>query len=266
MALRDPHATDHKTTFAELQKMTPHFDWTAYLRRREDAARRPQRGRAEVPGGVRPAARRDVRWQIGRPIYAGKCCTQSATFLSQPFVDENFDFYQKTLAGVTELKPRWKRCAESTDLLLGEALGQEYVARYFPPEAKARAQEHGQEHPVRPWPTRSKGLDWMTPDTKKKALEKMSTFNVKVGYPDKWKDYSSGRYHRGDLLRRCDRAARKFVVADDRAQIGKPIDRGRWGMTPPTSNAYYNPLMNEIVFPGRNPAAAGLQREATPTR
>ncbi len=179
-----------------------------------------------------------LKWQL---LHA------AAPYLSQPFVEENFDFYQKTLAGVNEQKPRWKQCVEATDQFLGEAVGQEYVARYFPPEAKARAQEMVKNILVAMSETVNQ-LDWMSPDTKKKAEEKIATFNVKVGYPDKWKDYSSVSISRGgffdDVI-----AASTFQVTDDRSTIGKPVDRGRWGMTPPTSNAYYNPLLNEIVFP-----------------
>ena len=160
---------------------------------------------------------------------------------------ENFAFYEKYLGGAAEMKPRWKRCAESTDELLGEALGQKYVEKYFPPEAKARMQELVKNLLLAMGDT-IRGLDWMSPPTKAKALEKLATFNPKIGYPDKWKDYSQVPVARGaywqDVV-----AGRRFNVADDRAQIGKPVDRGRWGMTPPTSNAYYNPLLNEIVFP-----------------
>ena len=145
------------------------------------------------------------------------------------------------------MKPRWKRCAESTDNLLGEALGKKYVEKYFPPEAKARMQEIVKNLRLAMGQT-IEGLDWMSAETKKKALEKLSTFNPKIGYPDKWKDYSNVPITRtsywDDVL-----AGRKFNVDDSLATIGKPVDRGRWGMTPPTSNAYYNPLLNEIVFP-----------------
>jgi len=172
---------------------------------------------------------------------------QSAPFLSQPFVDENFNFYDQKLGGVAELKPRWKRCVEAADQLLGEALGRDYVARYFPPEAKARAQEMI-KNILGAMSDTVNGLDWMGPDTKKKAMEKIATFNVKVGYPDKWKDYSSVVITRNSYFDDV-MAASQFAVNDDRSTIGKPVDRGRWGMTPPTSNAYYNPLLNEIVFP-----------------
>jgi endothelin-converting enzyme/putative endopeptidase len=145
------------------------------------------------------------------------------------------------------MKPRWKRCAEATDALLGEALGRKYVEKYFPPEAKARMQELvknlrlGMKETI-------EGLDWMSPQTKARALEKLSTFNPKIGYPDKWKDYSAVAVRR-DAYWESVLAAQKFGVQDDHRQIDKPIDRGRWGITPPTSDAYYNPTLNEIVFP-----------------
>ncbi|HEY4229094.1 MAG TPA: M13 family metallopeptidase, partial [Thermoanaerobaculia bacterium] len=159
----------------------------------------------------------------------------------------SFDFNVAYLQGAKEMKPLWKRCAESTDRLLGEALGQKYVAKYFPPEAKARMQEMVKNLRLAMGET-IEGLQWMSPETKKKALEKLSTFNPKVGYPDKWKDYSRVSIRR-DAYWEDVAASRRFASEDDLEQIGKPVDRGRWGMTPPTSDAYYNPLLNEIVFP-----------------
>ena len=246
VARRDPEATDHKTTFAELQKLAPQFDWNGYFQ----AAKVP-----EIPLNVQePKFLEEFSRQLTATDLAGwkiylkwQVLHQAAPYLSQPFVEENFDFYQKTLAGVSEQKPRWKQCVEATDLFLGEAVGQEYVARYFPPEAKARAQEMVKNILVAMSETVSQ-LDWMSPETKKKAQEKIATFNVKVGYPDKWKDYSSVSISRGAFFNDVV-AASMFHVTDDRSTIGKPVDRGRWGMTPPTSNAYYNPLLNEIVFP-----------------
>jgi putative endopeptidase len=170
-----------------------------------------------------------------------------ANSLSAPFVEEEFAFNGKYLAGVAEMKPRWKRCAEQEDRLLGEALGKKYVEKYFPPEAKARMQEMVRnllaamrdDILTRPW---------MSDDTKEKAMAKIATFNPKIGYPDKWKDYSHVEIGRDayfeDMIE-----GRKFVQEDDRAQIGKLVDHKRWGMTPPTSDAYYNPVLNEIVFP-----------------
>lgn len=244
--LRDPQATDHKMTFAELQKLAPQFDWdgffaTGKLPKTPLNVEEPkflEEFNQQLATGSISDWKTYLKWQL---------LHESAPYLSQAFVDENFNFYQKNLAGVGEIKPRWKLCATATDQFLGEAVGQEYVARYFPPEAKARAQEMVKNILAAMSETISQ-LDWMSPDTKKKAQEKISTFYVKVGYPDKWKDYSSVSVSRaayfGDVM-----AAARFLVVDDWSTIGKPVDRGRWGMTPPTSNAYYNPLFNEIVFP-----------------
>ena len=145
------------------------------------------------------------------------------------------------------MKPRWKRCVEADDALLGEALGQRYVERYFPAEAKARMQEMV-KNLLSAMGDTIRGLQWMSPETKKNAMQKLATFNPKVGYPDRWKDYSHVDIAPGSHWHNFV-AGLKFVTADDHAQIGKPLDRGRWGMTPPTSDAYYNPLLNEIVFP-----------------
>jgi endothelin-converting enzyme/putative endopeptidase len=145
------------------------------------------------------------------------------------------------------MKPRWKRCVEATDGDLGEALGKKYVEKTFSPEAKARMQEMV-KNILLALHDDILTVTWMSDATKQKALEKLSTFNPKVGYPDKWKDYSSVEITRdsywNDVV-----AARRFAVRDDAQLIGKPVDRLRWGMTTPTSNAYYNPLLNEIVFP-----------------
>ena len=246
VALRDPKATDHKTTMAALQKLTPRYDWTAAFRALD-----------VKPGDVNvaePKFLEEVNRQLGAyPVADWKTYLDwqlldfASPSLSKPFVEENFAFNGAYLAGQKEMKPRWKRCAEQADRLLGEALGKKYVEKYFPPEAKARMQEMVKNLRLAMKETID-GLEWMSPETKKKALEKLSTFNPKIGYPDKWKDYSHVTITRtsywSDVL-----AGRKFVTEDNLATIGKPVDRGRWGMTPPTSDAYYNPLLNEIVFP-----------------
>ncbi len=246
VALRDPHASDHPMSYEELQKLTPHFDWTAYL-----TAIHVARGEVNVD---QPAFMAEVERKLANtPIEEWKTYLRwqlvnaMAGNLSEAFEDARFGFYQKQLAGVGELKPRATRCAEKTDELLGEALGQEYVKRYFPPVAKERA-EGMVTNILAAMKETIEGLDWMTPATKKKALEKLASFHVKVGYPDKWKDYSAVKVSRGDYFGDVV-SGQRFAVADDLGTIGKPVDRGRWGMTPPTSNAYYNPLMNEIVFP-----------------
>jgi endothelin-converting enzyme/putative endopeptidase len=246
VALRDPHATDHISNLDALQKMTPHFDWSAYL------------GSSGVVPGIVNVDQPDFmaefeRQLVSTPIAKWKTYLKwqilntAADVLSQPFVDASFGFYQKQLAGVGELKPREVRCAELTDRMLGEALGQEYVKRYFPPEAKQRANVMVKNILASMHDTID-GLDWMAPATKQKALEKLANFTVKIGYPDKWKDYSSVTITRNDHFANFI-AASRFLVRDDHSTINKPVNRGRWGMTPPTSNAYYNPLMNEIVFP-----------------
>ena len=246
VALRDPKATDHKTTFADLKKLAPDVEWDAYFSNaklsRADLNVGEPKFIQEVDRQFRQASLADwktyFKWQF---LHA------AADQLSDPFVNENFAFFGKYLNGAQELKPRWKRCAETTDQLLGEALGKKYVEKYFPPEAKARAQEMVKNILAAMHDT-IEGLDWMGADTKKKALEKLSTFNPKIGYPDKWKDYSSIKITRDSYWNNTV-AAVKWNVEDDRARIGKPVDRGRWDMTPPTSNAYYNSLLNEIVFP-----------------
>jgi endothelin-converting enzyme/putative endopeptidase len=247
VALRDPRNTDHRTTYAELKKMAPAMDWDGYF-----AAARISHADLNVsePKFMQEADRqlRETSLADWKTYMKWQLLNGAADTLSDAFVKENFEFNGRYLSGATEMKPRWKRCAESTDQLLGEALGQKYVQKYFPPEAKKRAQEMVSNILAAMHDT-IEGLEWMSPETKKKALEKLSTFNPKIGYPDKWKDYSSIRLSRESYWNNQVAAVRWNVVEDSWARIGKPTDRGRWGMTPPTSNAYYNPLLNEIVFP-----------------
>jgi putative endopeptidase len=247
VALRDPVATDHNTTFAQLQAMAPHIDWVEYFKQKQipqdvDLNVEQPKFMQELDQQVHESPLADwkvyLKWHL---------LSSTAGSLSAPFVEEDFAFNGRYLSGATEMKPRWKRCVESTDQLFGEALGQKYVEKYFPPQAKARMQEM-----VRNLLAAMRddilSRPWMSDDTKEKAMAKIATFNPKIGYPDKWKDYSHVEIRRDaffeDLI-----AGRKFVEEDDRLTIGKPVDRGRWGMTPPTSDAYYNPLLNEIVFP-----------------
>ena len=247
VTLRDPAATDHNTTFAQLQAMAPHIDWAEYFKHKQ------------LPQDVDMTVDQPKFMQeLDRQIHADSLADwkvylkwhllhSTASSLSAAFVEEDFAFYGKYLSGTTEMKPRWKRCVESTDQYLGEALGQKYVQKYFPPEAKARMQEM-----VRNLLAAMRddilSRPWMSDDTKEKAMAKIATFNPKIGYPDKWKDYSQVQIRRDGFFEDVI-AGRKFVEQDDRLTIGKPVDRGRWGMTPPTSDAYYNPLLNEIVFP-----------------
>src|SRR5271165_4688634 len=247
VSLRDPSATDHNSTFAQLQAMAPHFDWTDYFKHNQlpqdvDLNVDQPKYMQEFDRQLQQTSLAD--WKV---YFKWQALNSSAEALSAPIVEEDFAFFGKYLRGQAEIKPRWKRCVESTDQLLGEALGKKYTEKYFPPEAKARAQEM-----VRNilFAMRDDILSrpWMSDETKERAMAKIATFNPKIGYPDKWKDYSKVEIRR-DAFFEDTIAGRKFVEQDDRLTIGKPVDRGRWGMTPPTSDAYYNPLLNEIVFP-----------------
>ncbi len=244
--LRDPAATDHKTRFAGLETLAPHLQWAAYF----DGAHLPRadlnvdqprflaavdRELAQTPVS---AWRAYLRWQL---------LAAAAPWLSEPFARESFEFNEHQLAGVPEMKPRWKRCAQSTDALFGDALGRKYIERYFPPAAKARAQELV-KNLLSAMKDTIETVEWMGPATRKKALEKLATFHAKIGYPDQWKDYGSVRVRRETFWQNF-AAGRAWNVNDDRSLVGKPTDRGRWGMTPPTSNASYDPFLNEITFP-----------------
>ena len=179
-----------------------------------------------------------LRWHL---IHA------SANELPETFVQENFSFYGQKLSGAKQIQPRWKRCVQTVNRNIGEALGQVYVEKYFPPEAKAHAREMvlnligalKSDIPV---------LTWMGADTKKEALGKLEAFQIKIGYTDKWRDYSALTIDRSGYLANVRRSV-AFAEARDLHKIGKPVDRTEWGMTPPTVNAYYEASMNEIVFP-----------------
>jgi len=169
-----------------------------------------------------------------------------ARFMSKPFVTENFNF-NKVLTGQEEQLPRWKKCTSNTDQALGEALGQEYVKRMFTPAAKARAQTIV-NNMVSVLGDQIKQLEWMGPDTKREASLKLESFKRKIGYPDKWIDYSSLDVLQGQYLE-DQRRIEQFGNAREWKKVGKPVDKSEWGMSPPTVNAYYNPSWNEIVFP-----------------
>jgi len=259
VALRNPEATDHKTLLADLQKLTPNFDWKTYFTHAgltenvEINVRQPkflEEVNLEIKKEPLNHWKTYLKWQL---------LNTAAAYLSQPFVEEDWNFYQQYLSGAKEMKPRWKRCVEFADLYLGEALGKKYTEKYFPPEAKARMQDLV-KNLLLAMKDEINSRTWMSAETKKKAMEKLATFNPKIGYPENWKDYSKVLIHRDSFWQNVVEGS-KFAVQDDWSTIGKPIDRGRWGMTPPTSNAYYNPLLNEIVFPAGilQPPAFSLQ-------
>jgi putative endopeptidase len=245
--LRDPAATDHRMSIAEAQKYTPSFDLTAFLRTLNVPVSTPIN--VEEPKFMQEFERQLQQtplddWKTYLTWHVLRAASPS---LSEPFVQESFSFYQQYLNGQKEMKPRWKRCTEATDNYLGEALGQKYVEKKFGPDAKRRIQELV-NNILASLKDDIGRLAWMSPETKTAAVKKLSTFNPKVGYPNKWKDYRSLKL-RPDNYWNNVVEGRKFAVRDDAGLIGKPLDRGRWGMTPPTSNAYYNPQLNEIVFP-----------------
>ena len=244
---RDPEKNYHKMDVSELQKITPAFAWTQYFTTIQSpsfaslnvAVPEFMKGMNQVvTSNDLDTVKTYLRWQTLRA---------TSSLLPKAFVEENFDFYGKTLRGAKELRPRWKRCVQFTDSDLGEALGQAYVAEAFPPEAKARALKmvHELEAALK---TDITELSWMSPETKKQALEKLSRIDNKIGYPNKWRDYSALNVVRGDAMGNSLRA-NQFEFNRQLNKIGKPVDRNEWGMTPPTVNAYYNPLENNVNFP-----------------
>jgi len=245
--LRDPKVQDHPMSFAGLKMLAPHFDWSEEFHAlgvtSEGHMNVPQPKLVQAFDSLLTSASIDdwrsyLRWQL---------LNGESSQLAASFENEHFAFYGTALTGAKQLRPRWQRCVIATDAMLGEALGREYVDRYLPPEAKARALKMA-VNIVNELKRSIETRDWMTAPTKAKALQKVSALNIKVGYPDKWKDYAGVVIDRATYLEDVLSAAR-YGVRDDLNQIGKPVDRGRWGMTPPTMNAYYNPEMNEIVVP-----------------
>lgn len=183
-----------------------------------------------------------------------------ANFLPKVFVDARFDFYSKTLVGREEQQPRWKRAVNSINGSIGELLGQLYVARYFPPEAKTRMVELV-DNLMKAYADSIQNLDWMSDETKVKALEKLSKFTPKIGYPDKWKDYSALEITDDALISNI-RNARSFNHYREIGKLGKPVDRTEWFIAPQVVNAYYNPGLNEIVFPAAFLQAPNFQLDA----
>jgi putative endopeptidase len=243
---REPHNLFHKLTAAQLAALTPSFNWPAYWA----ASGMPAQAEVnvtepkffeEVERQLKARSLADwkayLRWHLAR---------DKAPYLSSAFVRASFDFYRKYLRGVAEMQPRWKRCVQYVDYDLGEALGQVFVQKTFDPSTKARALADTREI-EKAMQTEIEQLTWMGPETKKQALAKLHAVVNKIGYPDKWRDYSSLNIVRGDFLGDRNRAA-IFESKRQLDKIGKPVDRTEWQMTPPTVNAYYDPQMNDINF------------------
>jgi putative endopeptidase len=244
---RDRTLTYNKMDRKALNSLSPGVDWNAWFTTFGDAkiddvvVRQPDYFKAiskildETPLAD---LKMWLKWHV---------LSEAAPYLSKPFVDEDFAFFQKTLTGAPEMRPRWKRGVSLVELALGEAVGKLYVAKHFPPAAKERMKELV-ANLIEAYRDNIRSLDWMSAETRKRALEKLAKFTPKIGYTEKWRDYSRLQIDRDDLVGNVRRAA-AFEHARNLAKLGKPVDRQEWGMTPQTVNAYYNPSMNEIVFP-----------------
>jgi len=245
--LRDPAKRYNPVSAADADRQTPNFSWTALF----DTLKVPAKDRFSLaqPGffGEVDKMLADVPAATWQAYLRFHTVDNAAPYLSSKFEQANFDFFSKTLRGQQEMQPRWKRVLESVNGAMGEALGQLYVDAVFPAESKV-AMQHLVENLSVALKARLENLPWMGEETRKKALEKWASFTPKIGYPDKWRDWS-GLATNGDSYLGNMQAARAFNYRYMLDKIGKPVDRTEWGMTPQTVNAYYNATKNEIVFP-----------------
>ncbi len=244
---RDAEKNYHRMTQEQLDSLTPAFSWNSFF---VDAGWKDP----DVVNVGQPEFFKEVNMLVSTvavPVWkhylAWKVVSSAAPYLSSAFVNEDFKFEGAELTGAKELQPRWRRVKNVIDRLMGEALGQLYVKKAFPPEAKARAMEMVTklEQAMR---EHIQQLSWMDDATKAAALKKLNAFGVKIGYPDKWRDYSSVEIERDSYYGNV-RRARAFLVQYNISKIGNPVDKTEWGMSPPTVNAYYSSTRNEIVFP-----------------
>jgi endothelin-converting enzyme/putative endopeptidase len=244
---RNPHNLDHKMTRDQLQKLTPDFDWTIYLNANNAAHVKElnvtepkffEQLNAELKSRSLGDWKTYLRWHAA---------SAGSPYLSSKFVDEDFNFNRKILRGVVEQQPRWKKCVQWVDRDLGEALGQEFVRRTFTSDMKQKTLrmtklvEQAMDEDI-------KALPWMSQETKRQALAKLHSIRNKIGYPDRWRDYSTLEINRTNFYGNVERST-LFESKRQLAKIGNPLDRGEWGMTPPTVNAYYDAQMNDINFP-----------------
>jgi putative endopeptidase len=244
---RNPHNLDHKMTRDQLQKLTPDFDWSIYLNTSGD-------GEVKIFNITEPKFFEQLNVELkSHPLSDWKtylrwhATSAKSPYMSSKFVEEDFNFNRKALRGVVEQQPRWKKCVQWVDRDLGEALGQEFVRRTFTPEMKQKTLlmtkqvEQAMDEDI-------KALPWMSPETKRQALAKLHGIRNKVGYPDKWRNYSALEIKSSDFYGNVERST-TFEFKRRLSKIGKPLDRGEWSMTPPTVNAYYDSQMNDINFP-----------------
>jgi putative endopeptidase len=247
VAQRDPEAVYHLTSIEALQRRSPGLGWKAYFQ--HIGVARPAELNLAQPEYLKaldsllsatPVSdwQSYLRWQL---------LSAAAPLLSSPFVNESFRFNSTVLQGVDKMRPRWRRCLQSTDNSMGEILGQAFVRKYFTPQAKARALEmvRNIQAELR---SRITALTWMGPATKAKAFQKLDAIVNKIGYPDRWRDYSALEVKSQPFALNV-LAANAFTTHRDLAKVGKPTDRTEWLLSPPTVNAYYNPPINEVVFP-----------------
>ncbi|UBM63259.1 M13 family metallopeptidase [Candidatus Sulfidibacterium hydrothermale] len=245
--LRSPEKNYNKMPLDKLQKLAPGLNWKAYFTGIG----------LQDPGEINVGQPRfftgmsqlleETPVKVWQAYFEWNVLSDAAPYLSKKFVQENFNFYGKTMSGQEKMRPRWKRVMGATSSGLGEALGQLYVAKYFPPESKERMLKLVNNLKLA-FADRIRKLDWMSDTTKKKAIEKLKAITVKVGYPDKWRDYSKLEVVPDNYFQNIMNAS-KFEFEYNLNKVGKPVDKSEWGMTPQTVNAYYNPSNNEIVFP-----------------
>lgn len=244
---RDPHATYNKMDLAALVELSPQFNWNGFF----TTMGFPEQEEINVgmPDFFREVSvmMDEVSVDDWKNYLSWNLINGAASYLSSDFVDQNFTFYGKVMSGQEENRARWKRVQGNTSDALSEAIGQLYVAEYFPPEAKERMTDLVKNLRVA-LGQRIDNLEWMSEPTKQKAHEKLATINVKIGYPDKWRDYSDLEVKRDSYFDNV-MQARKFAVEYSRSKINKPVDKSEWYMPPQMVNAYYSPAMNEIAFP-----------------
>ena len=248
VANRDPVKTYNVVSIKELKTLAPHIDWARYLDAAEFAGKTDSVVISQ-PSFIKGLDQAIVNTPLAtwKAYFKTRFLTTYAQYLDKNFVDTRFAFMGTVLHGTPENLPRWKRGVRLVEASIGEGLGKLYVAKYFPPESKARMDALVQNL-LAAYQESIGGLDWMSPETKKEAQAKLAKFTPKIGYPTQWRDYSGLEIRRDDLVGN-EMRARSFEYRRNIAKLGKPIDRDEWGMTPQTINAYYNPELNEIVFP-----------------
>ncbi|WP_043317721.1 M13 family metallopeptidase [Microbulbifer sp. HZ11] len=244
---RDPDKYYNKLSVAELQALLPAIDLESYLSKAHlEKAESFMVGQPDYLEAANQVIA-DTDLATWKRYLKLKVLSAAAPYLHREIAQTDFDFYSTTIRGVQQMEPRWKRAVQFVNGSVGELVGQRYVEKYFPPEAKARMVKLV-DNLKAAYKESIESLTWMSEETKKEALTKLANFTTKIGYPDKWRDYSALQVDADDLVGNAI-AATLFETMHERDKLGKPLDRGEWGMSPQTVNAYYNPAMNEIVFP-----------------